>query len=942
MTTLGRTILATTYADEQSAASARAMAAAYLSDAEAAKLAATALEQQLGIQRQLQTALGATAAVEEEATAAHNRMGGASLIADHVVRSFTDSIIAGQSPVRAFAMELPRVAEAMQFMALQSGETEGVVGKFASFMGGGWGLAITAGVSVLGLLAGKFLDTGDATKAAQKIEEEYGNYQSDLANFIDTANGKLRERLILLADISVQENQGKITAQYDQVTAYRDQGFQAARNTLDRNAPSAGVSSAGTPIASRVTDPDVQKAIDSSGASIIKLRASINALVAGGRTDLKPLADQINDLAGKAAFAKQKADELRGSTNELSAALHGGTVLTKESVDRHVDDATATTALAKAQAHLRDVQAQGDEIAKQPYSAEQQSAFAQYEKDLLAATNAVKKLQDAQRSSRDNRQIGRQISVSDAEDIVHSIGGRVTSATRSTAEQTVLYDRYKAGTGSLAARPGTSDHERGQALDIAKSAGVTLATIRKAFEDAGVHVKQLLDEGNHYHVAWGKAGPTPEQQQHQAAGMDRSFQDQLRQAQDGYARAMLALSDTAQQRYSIAIAQMRADLATRDDALDDQVAQGKISEAHALQLKVIYGETEQLNEQIAKRDELAALLDQQITTARAQLQSDLTLLQLQLQGATTRASQYDLARQILAKQQEDRRDSIAQRINNAAKDPNGAAAAVQEAQNLPAVEAQEKKNQARQYQSPVQAYGQQLNQNVGNMNDALQGVAVDGLKNVEDGLTGLVTGTETVQQAFKRMATSIISDLARIAIEKAIVSFIPGLGLKDGGKVGGFAMGGLPGFAAGMAPSRAGNLIRGPGTGRSDSILALVGGKKPIMISNGEGIVNERAVKDWWPVIDQMNKGTFRRFANGGLPSIPSARSLSSADVRKLSAHRFPTNDAGGLRVDVSPSPYFDVAVTRVAAPMAQAAVIGGAQQAAEDRHDDAYSAIPQ
>jgi LAS superfamily LD-carboxypeptidase LdcB len=46
-----------------------------------------------------------------------------------------------------------------------------------------------------------------------------------------------------------------------------------------------------------------------------------------------------------------------------------------------------------------------------------------------------------------------------------SAAPRVTSAYRSLAEQERLYALYLAGRGNLAAKPGTSWHERGRALD---------------------------------------------------------------------------------------------------------------------------------------------------------------------------------------------------------------------------------------------------------------------------------------------------------------------------------------------------------------------------------------------------------------------------------------------------------------------------------------------
>ncbi len=47
----------------------------------------------------------------------------------------------------------------------------------------------------------------------------------------------------------------------------------------------------------------------------------------------------------------------------------------------------------------------------------------------------------------------------------------ITSANRSRAEQEKLYAAYKAGKGNLAAKPGTSNHEKGQAIDFGNTPG---------------------------------------------------------------------------------------------------------------------------------------------------------------------------------------------------------------------------------------------------------------------------------------------------------------------------------------------------------------------------------------------------------------------------------------------------------------------------------------
>jgi len=117
-----------------------------------------------------------------------------------------------------------------------------------------------------------------------------------------------------------------------------------------------------------------------------------------------------------------------------------------------------------------------------------------------------------------------------------------------------------------------------------------------------------------------------------------------------------------------------------------------------------------------------------------------------------------------------------------------------------------------------------------------------------------------------------------------------------GGKLDGFAIGGLPGLAGG--DRLASGMIRGPGTGTSDDILALVNGKQPIRVSNDEAIVNARAVREYWPIIDAMNKGTFRpdampAFATGGAiePSMGTPAPRMATAIRQMQFA--PRNDNG-------------------------------------------------
>lgn len=216
-----------------------------------------------------------------------------------------------------------------------------------------------------------------------------------------------------------------------------------------------------------------------------------------------------------------------------------------------------------------------------------------------------------------------------------------------------------------------------------------------------------------------------------------------------------------------------------------------------------------------------------------------------------------------------------------------------------------------QNQGPLAAYREQLHRNTDDINEALDGVKARGLQGLEDGLVGLISGTESVASAFKKMAASILADLARIAIEKAIVSLL------------GFQTGNVPGHAAGHIPGFASGVISGPGTGTSDSILAAHQSLGLIRVSNGESIITARGTAKHRNLLRAINDDSLPAFAGGYLPSypaIPTTASLRSGPM-VLAPIQF------DLRGAVMTQDLL-VQMQRISAAHAQAAVLGGASLA--------------
>jgi tape measure domain-containing protein len=407
-----------------------------------------------------------------------------------------------------------------------------------------------------------------------------------------------------------------------------------------------------------------------------------------------------------------------------------------------------------------------------------------------------------------------------------------------------------------------------------------------------------------------------------AAADERAYSAAERQANNDIAAARADLTNSAVERAKIEKDRIETERQNRNNEIAQQAKQGglgdgKVAETRKLELQRLNDERAKLETDVVDARERQREADEALNIASANRSNEVELLQRQSDLVTTASERRDLEQRILNIQYQEERAKLEGVI--ASRDTTEAEKKIaqQRLALLGQLQAADQRSVDRNNAGPLDQYRERLRRTVGDTNEALQGVAVDGLESLEDGLAGIVSGTESVGSAFKKMATSIIADLARIAIRKAIVSAIGGsfFGLASGGKIEGRATGGK---------------ISGPGTGTSDSILALIDGKDPLMVSNGESIVTAAATAKYWPIIDAMNKGRVPGLATGGMVGSPKLPSVVAPSLPSLSglggrAQRI----AVDLNATIDAAPEFEVKMQNVAASTVGAAaepIMAGAQ----------------
>jgi hypothetical protein len=431
-----------------------------------------------------------------------------------------------------------------------------------------------------------------------------------------------------------------------------------------------------------------------------------------------------------------------------------------------------------------------------------------------------------------------------------------------------------------------------------------------------VRLTQLLDEGGHIHAAFGKRGPSAESIERKEEELarkrldaDQAFAQAKLRAQEEQFELLRRQTSSISESATLDVQAVRAEQERLDRIAQDRADETKAfddkAQARADELKALNKANADLKVAEIKRREAVALIDQKLDLDRAELDAKLRLLDLEADLATTAAERRRVALQILEAQEREREATLKAAI---AKEQNPARkeALQRDLDQLPQERDRRRRGVLSRTAGPVERLAEQLDPEL--INERIEQIKVDGLQSLEDGLVGVITGTESVASAFKKMAASIIADLVRIAIQQTIVKAI-------GTAVGlpGFSNGGLvdvPGFAAG-------GLIRGRGTGKSDSILSF--------LSNGEFVMNAASTQRFLPLLQAMNDNRIPGFADGGLVGL-------SGTLRLPGVPRVQGRERV-LRVEVDRSDLFDVRVRDIsrseaepiAARYSQTAVIGGA-----------------
>ncbi|AJP72926.1 hypothetical protein [Sphingomonas hengshuiensis] len=794
--------------------------------------------------------------------------------------------IAAGTPVQViFAQQISQVTQALGMMA---GGAKGVLGV----IGGPWGQLVTAALVVLTPFVSKLWEGDEASKALEGrtlslidalSKEKFGTEAANkaLKEFNQTKDDA-RKKDELSTKLALESARARLK----DALATREQ----IKADLDRARAASGSSDPESLYARGQQDYLTPK-LKEQDASIATLNTSIANLEIDAAKD----------------FAKAAADPLE--------AIRQRYKLLREQAEH------AATSDAKLRASLG-------------------ATLAAYEIAEKAAIEGEQKKQAAARADERAQRAGNLTPAAVGTLLKDEFGGTVTSTT-----------------GGKHAK--NSYHYRNQALDFVPAGGMASTTkqeIRAYLESQGVSIKELLgpgdkDHSDHFHVAFAKQPRSQEsidQRREQAAEAEanrqRAYEGQLQQAQDAQYRAQLALTEGVEEQADVQLERVRSAKEQRDRDIEQQVAANKLTGAEATKLKTIAADTlvlqqtaiERAEEQRLVREQ-QALLDRRLARDRAELDNQARLLDLQGSLATTQEERQRVALQLLAIEEQQARDAARRKI--ASDDPYVRREGRRDLKQIDAEAPYRREQVIQSTEGPLDAYRRRLVADTADMNEALEGVAVRGFGALEEAGAREIQNLLKLKGAFGEFASSVLADLAKIELKKGILWAI---GLFSGASGSGWLSGvtgssdalGLSGLGlagGGRVERKAGGgRITGPGTGTSDSIFALIDGRDPLFVSNGESIVTAEATRRYWPLIDAMNKGRIPGLATGGLVA-PAGFVPRIADWRSAANDLRPRNEriAVDANLTVNPSPLFETTMEQVSARTVYAAaepIMAGAQ----------------
>lgn len=288
----------------------------------------------------------------------------------------------------------------------------------------------------------------------------------------------------------------------------------------------------------------------------------------------------------------------------------------------------------------------------------------------------------------------------------------------------------------------------------------------------------------------GRSGPSPEELAEREARRLQSFYDDLARTDADLLSAKMENTADSDQLAALSRQQLTIEMDRTDEAIKAAVVAGDLKQSEADQL---LEKTKQLRAEkllTINTDALEASARDRLDITMAANDNERDILQGLESLATTQAERRKIALDLLDLEEQEERIRL-QQIIDLAKIGRATAAEARIAEDrlkaLPQIYGDRRTSAKNATAGPMEVYLKDLN-DIGKVQEALEQIRVDGLTALGDGIADVITGVKSLGDAFRDVASQIIADLIRIAVQQMIVKPLANA-LFGGGSLPGFANG---------------------------------------------------------------------------------------------------------------------------------------------------------
>lgn len=229
------------------------------------------------------------------------------------------------------------------------------------------------------------------------------------------------------------------------------------------------------------------------------------------------------------------------------------------------------------------------------------------------------------------------------------------------------------------------------------------------------------------------------------------------------------LSNEVEERLHLELRQIDLAADGERQALKRQQTEGDLTAAQAKSLRQGVEFNRQLEIDLAQSRARDEMTREDYRIQRARIDTELELLRQQGLAARTQGEREKIAMQMLAL--ELKREGLLSKEVLALEASSLAEKGIadQRLQTLDTLRAGSERDIRREYAGPLAKLIEQMPKDANELKEAYEAISAEGLASLGDGLADVIAGSRTLGDVFNNVANRIISDLARIAIQQALI-----------------------------------------------------------------------------------------------------------------------------------------------------------------------------